>query len=226
MMTASITSLAEKIGGLALIVVDTRIAFSEAMEENDNASAAENARVLRELTQIAGKPTVLALCHPPKGAGEDSLYPRGGSAFFGEIDCNLTLWTVDTAATLGANKRRSPPFEPLRFELRQTNLQDRADHKGRPIRSVVAHLIDDATGDALDRQAGEDESRVLYELLHSPDASIADWATNCGWSGPNGPSKSRVHRCLRRLEESGLARKRGRRWTLTDAGKRCAGGVR
>jgi hypothetical protein len=87
--------LAERLGGFDFIVVDSSAAFFETDDENNNAQAGRHASNLRELTTLPGNPCVLALCHPPKNAGEDNLQPRGGGAYVAEIDGNLTATKDD-----------------------------------------------------------------------------------------------------------------------------------
>ena len=61
----------EKLGGMALVVIDTTAAYFEGDEENDNVQAGDYARMQRSLveTSSSGGPTILALCHPVKNAG-------------------------------------------------------------------------------------------------------------------------------------------------------------
>jgi hypothetical protein len=58
--------LAERLGGLDFIVIDSSAAFFEGDDENNNAQASRHASNLRELTTLPGNPCVLALCHPPR----------------------------------------------------------------------------------------------------------------------------------------------------------------
>jgi hypothetical protein len=61
----------EKIGGAALIIIDTSAAYFTGGDENNNVEAGNHARMLRELTKLAGGPTVLANCHPTKNAASE-----------------------------------------------------------------------------------------------------------------------------------------------------------
>lgn len=211
-------------GGFGLIVVDTKIAYSGAGNEDDNIQASEDAAALRELTRAHGNPSVLVLCHPPKGADRDRLYPRGGGAFLGELDANLTLWnSVGGVATMDANKRRMPAFDPIDWTLDAVDTE-RTDAKGRRVCSVVARVISD--GERADKQRADwqDGNRLVAVMADYPDATQADWARHCAWFGGNDqPRKDKVNRLLKRLaagrkplieleEHSG-------RWVLTAAGK-------
>jgi hypothetical protein len=80
---------------LALVIVDTSAAYFETDDENNNMQALAHAKRLRELSRLAGGPTVLICCHPTKNA--ESLVPRGGGAFLNEVDGNLTCKRDDLA---------------------------------------------------------------------------------------------------------------------------------
>src|SRR5262249_48204345 len=57
-----------------LVIVDTSVAFSQSIDENDNVQQLRHAQALRGLIdKLAGGPTILVCCHPPKNAGDDNL---------------------------------------------------------------------------------------------------------------------------------------------------------
>ena len=94
----AIATEVEKLGGVALVVIDTTAAYFEGDEENDNVQAGNYARMQRSLVDtLPGGPTILALCHPVKNAGEDNILPRGGGAYLNEVDGNLTAIKRPTA---------------------------------------------------------------------------------------------------------------------------------
>jgi len=217
-----IRQLATARGGFALVIVDTRPAYSSAIEEDDNLQALADALALRELTRIEGEPAVLVLCHPSKNAARDQLYPRGGSAFLGEVDTNLTLWNDDGVIELGANKRRMPEFDPIRWRFEVVDIA-RTDARGEPVRSVVAKIVTDDQGELRSHARREDENRLLFAMLRHPGESIAAWARACGWvlqDGAGGPHKSKVIRTLERLSADRLVTKFRGSWQLTAAGKK------
>jgi RecA-family ATPase len=81
-----------------LVIVDTSAAFSQSADENSNTEQGEHARTLRGLIdKLPGGPTILVCCHPPKGAQDDNLQPRGGGAFIAEFDGNLTCRRTEAA---------------------------------------------------------------------------------------------------------------------------------
>lgn len=224
--TATLASIAEQRGGYALIVVDTRIAYSNSTDENDNAQAHEDATALRDLTRITGSPAVLVLCHPPKGATRDALLPRGGSSFYGEIDENLTLWADGEDVTLAADKRRIPDFAPIEWRTEPVDLAGYSDSKGRAIRSVIAYRVTEQQQEAAAGKRREDENRLLHALLHHPQETYSGIASLCGWSDGKGiPQKWRVQRVAERLAVHKLVRRYRERWVLTAAGKDEAGRI-
>lgn len=223
---ATLMKLADERGGYSLIIVDTRIAYSGSTDENDNTQAYEDAAALRELTRAKGSPAVLVLCHPPKGAPRDALLPRGGSSFYGEIDENLTLWADGEDVTLAADKRRIPDFAPIEWRTEPKDLAGYADHRGRPIRSVIAYRVTEQQQEAAAGKRREDENRLLYALLHHPSESFSGLASACGWvDGKGTAQKWRVQRIAERLAEHKLVRRYRERWILTPAGKEEAGRI-
>ena len=75
-----------------LVIVDTSVAFSQSLDENDNVEQLRHAQALRNLIDVLpGGPTILVCCHPPKNASDDNLQPRSGGAVIAEFDGNLTL---------------------------------------------------------------------------------------------------------------------------------------
>jgi hypothetical protein len=118
----------EAANGFDLIIVDSSFAFFEGEDENSNAQQGEHTARLRQLTQMAGKPAVLVLCHPPKNARDDNLQPRGGGAYVAEVDGNLTLTLTGTLSTLHwQTKFRGPDFAPMNFARKVENYQEQAN---------------------------------------------------------------------------------------------------
>ena len=80
---------------LVLIIGDTASSFFPGDDENSNVQAGNYGRTLRTFTEdCEGKPAVVALSHPTKGADRKNLLPRGGGAFLNELDGSLTLWSA------------------------------------------------------------------------------------------------------------------------------------
>ena len=100
-MQAEIATQVERLGGVALVIIDTSAAYFEGDDENNNVQAGQYARMQRSLiTSLPGGPTILALCHPVKNATDDNLLPRGGGAYLNETDGNLTAQNDDGVAKL------------------------------------------------------------------------------------------------------------------------------
>ena len=105
---------ATALGGVVFVAVDTAPAYFTGDDENSNTQIGAHARKLRTLTTLPGRPTVIANCHPTKSANSDSLVPRGGGAFLGEVDGNLTSVREDRLVRLHwAGKIRGPDFEAV-----------------------------------------------------------------------------------------------------------------
>jgi AAA domain len=95
-MREKIESEMKRLGGVAMVIVDTSAAYFNGKDELSNTEMGTHARLLRTLTTLPGNPCVLVLCHPVKHVTEPSqLLPRGGGAFLAEVNGNLTLWKHD-----------------------------------------------------------------------------------------------------------------------------------
>jgi hypothetical protein len=212
-----------KMGGADCLFVDTSAAYFTKFggDENSNDESGPWARVLRALTRLPGNPTVVALCHPTKYVSEPALLmPRGGSAFFLELDGNLTLWRDRETGliTLSQNRMRGVEFEPLilRTELIQSPKVRTAKGYIMPtIRMVVVTEADMEIAKKAGRANGDD---VLEAMLDNPRLSLAQLAAKCGWGDSEG-AKSKVRRALNNLKDRKLATKAGDDWQLTRAGK-------
>ena len=103
------------IGDVSLVVIDTTAAFFRGEDENNNVQMGEYARLQRSLVDLPGGPTVLALCHPTKGASEENLLPRGGGAYLNEVDGNLIVKNGGSIVELHwQGKFRGPDFTRYR----------------------------------------------------------------------------------------------------------------
>ena len=226
---ARISSHAESIGGLDLVLIDTSAAYFLGQDEINNTQMGAHARMLRKLTELPGGPCVVVLCHPIKYTTEPSqLLPRGGGAFLNEMDGNLTAWKHDdNLIEFHHGKIRGPGFEPMTFKLETIRTPTLTDADGRELPTVRAVAITQSDEDQQTSKARGDEDHVLAARLKVDDAglSIAEIATRLGWLFADGtPAKSRVQRTLERLEKAKPAlvyRDRGQ-WKLTEKGKEAA----
>jgi hypothetical protein len=215
----------ERIGDVVLVVVDTSAAFYEGAEENANVEMGRHARLLRRLTSMPGRPTVLVNCHPTKNASLENLQPRGGGAFIAEMDGNLTCAKQDLLTELHwQGKFRGPDFEPIYFELVSTRTDRLVDSQGRQIPTVVAKPISETDREKFDARA-QSMADTLLICMHEagPGASIAKLAEAADWRlSTGGPNKSKVERQLKSLEKEKLVKKERGAWVLTEKGTKLA----
>jgi hypothetical protein len=214
-----------RLGGMALVIVDTSAAYFLGESENDNVQMGAHARMLRELTTLPGGPTVLVNCHPAKGAGPDNLLPRGGGAFLAEVDGNLTCSRDDMLVTLHSQgKFRGPNFDPMSFELQSTTTPLLTDSKGRNIFTVYANPL---SAEEQREKAGasrNDEDALLLVLLdEEADHSLSAIARQCRWFNSKGdPYKSKAQRLVDGLRAQKLVDDERGTPVLTDKGKAAA----
>jgi hypothetical protein len=223
-MQAAIAVEVEKLGGVALVVIDTTAAYFEGDEENSNTQAGNYARMQRSLIDtLPGDPTILALCHPVKNAGDDNVTPRGGGAYLNEVDGNLTALQNDGVVQLHwQGKFRGPDFAPMAFHLRSVTHERLKDSKGRLIPTIIAEHMSELAEKEFRKITISHEDTVLRILATDGGLSVSDIALRAGWLGKKDglPMKSRVHRCFKALLGDKLIRKaRHGGWKLTDAGK-------
>lgn len=205
---------------IALILIDTSMAYFGYPDENANVDIRMHAQDMRMLIQCAGSPAIIALCHPTKNATQESLTPRGGSAFMNELDCNLTLWKEGEVCEIGHNKLRGPPFIPVQFKLIQCVINGVLDTKGREVNTVVMrHLSDSAAVIEQDKEhdAAEDCLRAIGHIIKPTMGAIAE---RCGWKYADGrPDRSKAQRIVKTLIEAKFVRKELGKISLTQKGK-------
>ncbi len=205
---------------LALILVDTSVAYFSYRDENANVDARMHAQDLRMLIKSNGTPAVVALCHPIKNANQENLVPRGGSAFQFELDCNLTLWKEGEVMELHHNKLRGPSFQPIQFRLAQCVLAGVLDSKGREVSTVVAEPISEANAAAEQDRQFNDSTSAIRAIDTLPKPSIAGIAEFCQWHYKDGrPDKSRAQRVVKILLAEKFAIKKLGRLKLTKKGR-------
>jgi hypothetical protein len=68
-----------------------------------------------------------------------------------------------------------------------------------------------------------DENKLLWQMLHHSQDSIADWAEALGWIGSTGkPQKSKVFNMLSEFALEKMATLERKKWKLTAAGEKIA----
>jgi hypothetical protein len=224
----AIATEVEKLGGVALVIIDTTAAYFEGDEENDNVQAGHYARMQRSLVDtLPGGPTILALCHPVKNAGEDNILPRGGGAYLNEVDGNLTAQETDGVVQLHwQGKFRGPDFAPMTFHLRSVTHEKLKDTKGRLIPTVIAEHMSELAEKEFREITLNHEDTVLSIIALDGKLSVAEIAVRAGWLSQKDkqPLKSRVYRCLKALVAAKMIKQSRSRWLLTPAGKEAVGG--
>lgn len=216
--------MADRIGGLTLVLVDTSAAYFRGDDENSNRELGDHARMLRSLTSLRGNPCIVANCHPTKNAQADNLLPRGGGAFIAEVDGNLTCAQREGAVELHwQGKFRGPDFTPLAFEMVRHESDSLKDTRGRRVPTVVARPLTDLEQSDKASAANADLHQMLRVMAANPGASISALAEAADWRFAGGnPAKSRVSRRLKELQDAKLAAKELGTWTLTPKGQAAA----
>jgi AAA domain len=223
-------SAVESMGSADLIVVDTSPAFMMAAghdDENSNPQALRWALRLRELTRLAGDPTTLALCHPPKRpASMADCLPRGGGALLAEVDGNYTAWPAGGGyVELGWTGKFRGNFMPLAYRIEVTTCDQLRDEDGNPVNSVWGSRASQSDLERGAEQEIKDEDAILAAMSTYPGQSLSNWAERLGWQG--GKGKNRAHRAVRRLSKDKLVRQaRGGAYALTTAGEKAAAELR
>jgi predicted transcriptional regulator len=206
----------------ALVIVDTSVAFSQSIDENDNVQQLAHAEALRGLIDVLpGGPTILVCCHPPKNAGDDNLQPRGGGAVIAEFDGNLTCKRTETVTEVHhQGKFRGPDFAPMHFLLESTTTARLRDSHGNLIYTVFAKPASEKDKEEISKAVEADLAAILAALNTEPGLSLAGIAQALGWQKTN---RSKVQRRVRQMEKKKLVERDGERLEITDRGKKWLG---
>jgi len=207
----------------ALVIVDTSVAFSQSIDENDNVQQLQHAMRLRSLIDILpGGPTILVCCHPPKNASDDNLQPRGGGATIAEFDGNLTCRRTDPVTEIHhQGKFRGPDFAPLHFTLEPTTSQLLRDKRGNGIWTVIAKPASEEEQENISKAVQADLMAIMQAIRDEPNLSLAGIAKTLRWHNRQClPDKSKVQKRVRVLEKKRLVERDGERLELTEKGKK------
>ncbi len=221
-MKERIAAEVRETGEMTLVVIDTATAYFEGDDENKNPQALAHARLLRGLTELPGRPCVVAACHPTKNAGADNLLPRGGGAFLAEIDGNLTAQKNDIVIEVHTQgKFRGPDFAPLTFQLRTVTHQCLVDSKGRRIPTVIAQQLSEIAEQDMQIVARAQDEALLKVVAKHPSASHTELAKLLDWKMRDGrPYKVLVRRRLLVMTKAKLIDKEGSTNVLTKKGEK------
>jgi hypothetical protein len=205
-----------------LVIVDTSVAFSQSLDENDNVEQLRHAQALRSLIDVLpGGPTILVCCHPPKNASDDNLQPRGGGAVIAEFDGNLTCRRTDTVTIVHhQGKFRGPDFAPLHFTLEGQTAERLKDSQGRQIWSVFAKPASEQDQENISKAMEADLAAVMAAIRDEPGISIASIAIRVGWQNKQRkPDRSKTQRRVKTLEVKKWVEREGEHLELTTKGK-------
>ena len=213
---AKLAEAAARLPNLVMVVVDTFAAYFDGDDENSNAQALDFARILRKLTALPSKPTVIVPAHPVKNAGRTNLAPKGGSSLVNEVDGNLTLWNDGGVISMHWQvKFRGANFDPLMFELERFETPSIVDAKGRKMPTILAKPMLVARAIQLAKEALKLEDKLLLSVRDNPSISLEQRGTDVG-----GVNKQKVGRTLQKMAEQKLVRKFRTNWELTKDGER------
>ena len=213
----------------ALVIVDTSVAFSQSIDENDNVQQLQHAMRLRSLIDLLpGGPTILVCCHPPKNANDENLQPRGGGAAIAEFDGNLTCKRTDTVTEIHhQGKFRGPDFAPLHFTLEPTTSQLLKDKRGNAIWTVLAKPASEQEQENISKAVEADLMAIMRAIRDEPTLSLAGIGKTLGWYNRQSlPDKSKVQKRVRVLEKKKLVERDGERLELTPKGQKRIGAAR
>jgi RecA/RadA recombinase len=186
-----------------LVIVDTSVAFSQSVDENDNVEQLKHAQALRGLIEkLPGGPSILVCCHPPKNATDDNLQPRGGGAVIAEFDGNMTCRRVETATIVHwQGKFRGPDFSPIHFLLEGATTERLKDSSGHLIWTVFAKPASEQQQEEISKALQHDLNRVMETIDAEPGLSLTQIAIRLDWKNRQSkPDKSKAQkrvRCLR-----------------------------
>lgn len=205
-----------------LVIVDTSVAFSQSVDENNNVEQLQHAEALRSLIDVLpGGPTILVCCHPPKGAADDNLQPRGGGAMIAEVDGNLTCKRTETITEVHwQGKFRGPDFSPLHFTLEGATTERLKDTNGNLIWSVFAKPASEQDQEEISKALEADFAAIMAAIRDEAGVSLTGIASRLGWRNRQGaPDKSKAQRRVKTLEKKGWVERDGERLELTKKGK-------
>jgi AAA domain/RepB DNA-primase from phage plasmid len=209
------------LGGVGNIFVDTTAAYFPGTDENSNVEMGAYARLLRSLTRMESRPTLIAASHPIKNATEGNLLPRGGGAFLNEMDGNLSLAKKgDRMSELHwQGKFRGPEFRPITFGLPSITVPTLVDSRGRQIPTVRARVIEDSEIAAQAAESTRDDQEMLVAIRANGARSLRDLAEALGW-GDDDIAKRRAQTVTDRLKRSQFIIFEMGAWKMTGKGEK------
>ena len=156
------------IDDLALVIVDTLQAFFMGEDDNSNAAMGAFARSWSPVCNLPSMPTVIINCHPAGKSANDAkenLVPRGGGAFLGEIDANLSVYRDGDEVTVHwAGKFRGQYPEPIKFTLEDVCVDELKDDDGNDMPMAVLRIQTQQSRSEKFRENVHRMERVLFRI--------------------------------------------------------------
>jgi hypothetical protein len=190
-----------------ILMVDTSSAYFEGSEENANMEALDHAKMFRKLISILpGHPTGIIACHPRGNFDKNNIVPRGGTAFFNEIDGGMYLWRDEgsgyTELCRHHTKFRGPLFDSIPFGFDVGSAPSLLDKKGRSIQTVVGRVLTDDQLKAIQDEEDDNAMAVLKVYVEFPGCSYVDICRMYRWVNDKGYArKSKVQNLVKGLEK-------------------------
>lgn len=157
---------ADRIGPFDLVIIDTGPAYFSVLPDadmNNNAQALAFARSMRDMANLKGRPAIIALTHPPKGAHDDNLIPYGAGALVNEVDGNLALVGDGQVARMSAfHKFRGKDFPALVFQL--STVEVNCDKTGEQMETIIARPVSDAQATNVQIESNQIDDVVLNSI--------------------------------------------------------------
>ena len=208
-----------------LVIVDTDVAYYGGSDENDNVERRYHAQCLRRLIDITGRPAVVTLCHPSKGATAETMEPRGGGAFLGEIDCAITMLGSRECVQMEPHTRkfRGEPFDRVSFAIETVELPEFINRlTQKPMTTAIARYLPPKEEEVIEETVGERQHALLRHIARHPEASIRARVLDLE-AGMMGQvmkvSNATISRDIQQLKEMEYIKRAVRGFELTRRGK-------
>lgn len=198
---------------LALVIVDTLVAFFHGEEETNMLMLEYIHKHLRILKGLPGGPCVLIPAHPNRAARKhEDCIPRGGGSTTNELDGNFTMFSKDpgpfyeTTEMSVTGKHRGAPFDPIVFKLELVYSKLLTDAKGKIIPTIVAKVLSGEESAQLARTNRSDDEALYRDICEHQESTQRDRAERLGWLyapdslGMRKPATSKVARVVARLK--------------------------
>jgi hypothetical protein len=126
-------------GSYGLIIVDTKIAYSNATNENDAAQGQKFAEACFRLKGELSK-SLVVLAHAAKATDKDNVTSRGSGAIYAAVDCEWACWMDlnSPVIQLFPNKVRGDRWLRMYLEAQKNTIPELVTKRGKEIWTVTA----------------------------------------------------------------------------------------